>query len=583
MKFLDENRKLSLFKLTENEEFLNKSVKIDLTTAALSVLWQFETEFPPSGPKPKLNLNVAAKQRKRDPLILSKAPSVPPPSRADARIHSKRQLLPIYSFREKILNTIDEKRITLIHGTTGSGKTTQIPQYILENANEKNIPCRILCTQPRRISTIASADRVCYERSEATGGTIGYQIRLESSISQDSNCIFLTPGVFLRYLMTDSPQALFNNITHILVDEAHERAKENDFLLTSIKEHFNANPNLKLIIMSATMDTGVFASYFGACEEISISLKQYQVEEIYLEDILKMLEFRNQRVDELNNKFRSGELVEASSSAYVNHSTEADAEVDEDMENFLSEIFNNLGTIENPESEFDQFIYLVQAENVPINYRHSTTQMTALMIAAGRGLLGTVETLLKMKADISLKCDIGTCLDVAIRMLGPESDMVKLLEHYSQSNQTQTLSTSDVYNKALLNIYYDTILTTKSNSFIVEEGIDHDLILALIEKIHLTAAREGAILVFLPGYDDIIQLSNMVRDQLTPDFEMFLLHSSMKTEDQKNVFKPVYDRRKIILSTNIAESSITIDDVVSCKLQKLNSTLMNIPCTGLRH
>lgn len=538
--------------------------------SALAILRDFNNAFPTTQLRKLPSMQQVMKPKNSKPMVLSRAPTVPPPTQASDHVLLKRQSLPIYSFREQILQTIDENRIVLIHGSTGSGKTTQIPQYILENAFENNLPCRILCTQPRRISTIASSDRVCYERAENAGGTIGYQIRLESSISQDTNCIFLTPGVFLRYLMSGNPESLFRNITHILVDEAHERAKENDFLLTSIKEHFNANPELKLIIMSATMDTGVFANYFGACEEISISTKQFEVEEIYLEDILKMINFTNPAVEALDEKFRSGTLIEASKSAYVNDSAETeDLAVEPDTEAYLNEILETMSTSENPENEFQQFVYLVGEEGVPIDFRHAGTKMTALMIAIGRGFLPTVEVLLNLKADINLRVSLNgmemTCMDIAERMNGPGSPMVQLLEFHAQSAKAKVLTTSDLYNKALLNIYSNTINRTSSNQFIVEESIDHELIYKLIEQIHCSADLGGAILVFLPGFDDIITQSNMIKDRLRGDNSLFLLHSSMKTEDQKNVFKPVREGvRKIILSTNIAESSITIDDVVSC-------------------
>lgn len=506
-------------------------------------------------------------------MVLAKPPGIPAPSYADSRVQQKRTTLPIYAHRDRILEAIESNRIVLVHGSTGSGKTTQIPQYLLEDANMRNKPCRILCTQPRRISAIASSERVCYERSEASGRTVGYQIRLESSISQDTNCIFLTPGVFLRYLMSGDPEKLFNNITHILIDEAHERAKENDFLLTSIREHFNANPNLKLVIMSATMDTAVFAEYFGGCEEISISTKMFDVQEIYLEDILKQVNFSNRRVEELNEMYRTGQLVSASQSAYVN---EQEAEgslgiVDEQTTSYLNEILENLSTYDNPESEFNQFVYLVQAENLPVDFRHTTTNMTALMIAVGRGQITTVDSLLKMNADPNLKVMFGgteiNCVDIANQLHGSDSDMAKLLIDHLANSGPKMLSSTDVYNKAYLNIYYDTVLKTKSNMFVVEEGIDHELIAQLVEKIHNETPLDGAVLVFLPGYDDIIQASNLIKNRLQNDISLFLLHSSMKTEDQKNVFKPVMQgMRKIILSTNIAESSITIDDVVSCQI-----------------
>lgn len=374
--------------------------------------------------------------------------------------------------------------------------------------------------------------------------------------------------MFLRYLISGNPEKLYNNITHILIDEAHERAKENDFLLTSIKEHFNANPNLKLIIMSATMDTAVFANYFGACEEISISTKQYDVQEIYLEDILKVVDFKNRRVEDLNEMFRTGKLVSTTESAYVKEANGEKSEVvNDETAAFLNEILDRLSSEENPESDFDQLVYLVQAENVPVDFRHEATKMTALMIVVGRGYLSLVDTLLKLKADPNLKVSWNgneiNCFGIAVQLYGADSDMKTLLDQYVENSNKKVLSSTDVYNKNLLNIYYDTVLKTKSNNFIVEEEIDHELIAQLVEKIHNAAETDQAILVFLPGYDDIIQQANLLRSRLGNNFSLFLLHSSMKTEDQKNVFRPVMQgTRKIILSTNIAESSITIDDVV---------------------
>lgn len=561
---LDEHRRLSLFKLTENDEFLNRRVKIKMDPSTVDLLRQYKNEFP-LVPRPDEGRQTARKNHK--PIALAKPPTVPPRSRADNRIQERRKTLPIFSYRDRILECIDKNRIVLIQGSTGSGKTTQIPQFILETATERGEPCRILCTQPRRISAIASADRVCYERSETSGTTIGYQIRLESSIAPDTNCIFLTPGVFLRYLMCESPEKIFKNITHILIDEAHERAKENDFLLTSIKEHFNANPNLRLVIMSATMDTEVFANYFGGCEEISISLKQFEVQEIYLEDILKQLKFSNQRVEELNKNYSQGTIGPASQSAYVNQQNARD-DLDKETFAYINETLDNLSKCENPDGEFQQFIYLVQAENVPVDVRHQETKMTALMVAVGRGCLAVTETLIRLNANPNLRVVFGdeemNCLDIANKLHGDGSNMSKLLQRHMQVNKTSVATSSDIYDKTLLNIYYDTVLT-KFNQFVVDEGIDHELIAQLAEKIHNETPRDGAILIFLPGYDDIIQLSNLVTDRLrNNDFSLFLLHSSMKTEDQKNVFKPVMQRkRKIILSTNIAESSLTIDDVVS--------------------
>lgn len=464
---------------------------------------------------------------------------------------------------------IERNRVILIHGSTGSGKTTQLPQYIMDVAVQRNEPCRIICTQPRRISAISSAERICYERGVDMGSSVGYQIRLDSKLQGNTNCVFLTPGVFLRYLMAMKPAEVFSNITHCIIDEAHEHAKENDFLLTSIREHMDVNPNLKVIIMSATMDTAVFVKYFGGyVEEISIFARQFEVEEFYLEDVLKMTNFTNQRVEELKKKYESGEIIRASKSAYVteneeDNDTEVSAEeLDGETKSFLDEILENMSTSDDNENHINQFLYLVQNENIPVNYRHSQTKMTALMIAVGRGWKLVIQSLLNLKADPTMKVNFGgqemTPVDIAIQMFGVNSEVSEILDKFQSSKGPSSYEES--FNKALVNIYQDELLKTKSNNFVLEESIDHQLIIKLVEKIHFSS-NVGAILIFLPGFDDIIQVSELIHRRIGQGYTLFMLHSSMKTDDQKNVFKPAMQgKRKIILSTNIAESSITIDD-----------------------
>lgn len=106
----------------------------------------------------------------------------------------------------------------------------------MEEATSKGKECRILCAQPRRISAISVAERVAHERNESVGTTVGYQIRLESRLSPNSNLIYCTNGVILRCLMSGTPKDLFCSITHIIIDEVHERDKFTDFLLISIKQ-----------------------------------------------------------------------------------------------------------------------------------------------------------------------------------------------------------------------------------------------------------------------------------------------------------------------------------------------------------
>lgn len=144
-----------------------------------------------------------------------------------------RQTLPVYQMKSKILNLIKNNRVVIVSSETGSGKTTQIPQFLLEDAADNKAHCRIVCTQPRRISAVAVAERVAAERGEQTGTTVGYSIRLESKMGPMTSLYYCTNGVLLRTLMHDD-KALFD-ITHVIVDEIHERDKFSDFLLIVLK------------------------------------------------------------------------------------------------------------------------------------------------------------------------------------------------------------------------------------------------------------------------------------------------------------------------------------------------------------
>lgn len=127
-----------------------------------------------------------------------------------------REQLPVHAYRARVLQAIREHSVVVIEGSTGCGKTTQVPQYILEAAAESNTKCSIVCTQPRRISAIAVAERVAQERGESCGDTVGYSIRLEKRSGPRTALLFCTTGILLRHLEGDDQ---LGHVTHVLVDE----------------------------------------------------------------------------------------------------------------------------------------------------------------------------------------------------------------------------------------------------------------------------------------------------------------------------------------------------------------------------
>lgn len=149
------------------------------------------------------------------------------------------------------------------------GKTTQVPQLVLDDMifNNRGAEANVIVTQPRRISAIGVSERIAAERCEKIGQTCGYSIRLESKRSAKTRLLLCTTGVLLRRLQCDPDLA---SVSHVFVDEVHERDLNTDFLLIILKDLLQRRKSLKLVLMSATLNAERFSSYFGGCPTVSI-------------------------------------------------------------------------------------------------------------------------------------------------------------------------------------------------------------------------------------------------------------------------------------------------------------------------
>lgn len=347
-----------------------------------------------------------------------------------------RSSLPVYDRRNEIMDLINDRPVIIIRGNTGCGKTTQIAQFILEDYinSGQGAYCNIAVTQPRRISAISVSERIASERNEPIGQSVGYSVRFETVMPRPFGSImFCTIGVLLRKL----EQGL-RGVSHVIVDEIHERDVNSDFLLVVLRDMIHTYPDLRVILMSATIDTSLFSSYFGNCPVVEVEGRAHPVTQYFLEDCIEMTHF-----------------------------------------------------VPSPESRKRK--------------RDEESEM---------GLPANLES------DENLnKCVRG---------------------NYSQ----QTVSTMAQ-------------LSESECSF------------ELIESLMLYIRDQnvpGAVLVFLPGWNLIFALMKHLqnsRDFGGSDYLILPCHSQVPREDQRRVFAPVPNGvRKIILSTNIAETSITIDDIV---------------------
>ena len=143
-----------------------------------------------------------------------------------------RSKLPAWALKDNISKLIEENQVVVLSGETGCGKSTQVPQFILDSV-KTGAPCNILVSQPRRISAMGLAERVAAERGESVGETVGYSVRLESRSSPKTELLYCTTGVLLRKLNTNP---LLDGVTHVVVDEVHERSHFSDFLLIILRE-----------------------------------------------------------------------------------------------------------------------------------------------------------------------------------------------------------------------------------------------------------------------------------------------------------------------------------------------------------
>ena len=378
---------------------------------------------------------------------------------------------------------------------------------------------------------------------------------------------------------------MLESLTHIIIDEIHERDSMSDFLITVLRDALSRYPHLKLVLMSATVDTKLFLNYFPGCVHVSLDGRMFPVEEYHLENILAMTKYNTREMDklrksglltnrstttiqELADKLNHLDVVRESSEDYTDtagddvvveesRSGDDEAVIDAELDKILEDCF-----LKGDEEQFALLSDKLKNSEDVVHYCHSVTGVTSLIAAASHGHVDTVDKCLQLGADAGHKLSNGwTALDFARLKPGQEECEQLLVEYQhlqgktlqAQNNQQETMMKSE--EKELLELYYGSV---------DQDIVDHDLLLSLLTLIHQTHPP-GAVLVFLPGYEDISVLYDMIHahTDLSQATSVHILHSQIGSGESRKAFQsPPSGTRKIVLATNIAETGVTIPDIV---------------------
>lgn len=187
--------------------------------------------------------------------------------------------IPVSGARDEILAALVENQVVVVVGDTGSGKTTQLPKMALEYARSIGSEGLIGCTQPRRLAAVSVAKRVSEELQVELGNEVGYQVRFQDKTSRSTLVKFMTDGILLAESQGD---VRLEKYAILIIDEAHERSLNIDFLLGYLKQLLVRRPELRVVISSATLDAGGFSAFFGGAPVIQVEGRTFPVETHYL-------------------------------------------------------------------------------------------------------------------------------------------------------------------------------------------------------------------------------------------------------------------------------------------------------------
>lgn len=603
-----------------------------------------------------------------------------------ARVTAARKLLPAWGVRDVVCDACATSSVVIVCGDTGCGKSTQVPQFLIDNVrDEAGAGVRMIVTQPRRISAITLCERVSYEMCDDVGRMCGYNVRLESAVTEDTRVTYVTTGVLLRRLMTDPN---LKGITHVVLDEVHERDINTDVLLLILRDLLCTRKDLTLILMSATLQLDLFMNYFRqtahergvavspipTSEAIASAMRSrtgaqgraflspdvslvyidgstFPVTRLYLEDILTHTAFMtpggtgyarakaNTRLQKLQQEREHGVATAAPRTAPSSKQAQsADVTAAAAPAPSVAKVssaavtaprsFDDIGRPQAAEftcptcshvgfssvEDFGEHTVTCTGDPpaAPAPPRtHAAPPPAAHISKHANGVPKNLDAIGAVRAEelVCVTCRLSTFSsldDYAVHIVlcdGSQALEATTPSAAADAADSPAIEDADAGGgvrgialpggrraKAAAPVEDVTdvdIMLDEYQLCVNDEDVDVELLIHLLAYIYehtfaraqtpslahvhgprsLASVGAGAALVFLPGWDEISRVSEVARSHATlgnsARVHIHPLHSGIPTHEQRRVFvRAPPGVFKIILATNIAETSITVSDVV---------------------
>lgn len=290
---------------TKKRQFTDKDLRFQTSTESSSPDDEEDPEEPkPNGKGKTVTFRDSEDSEQDSEESVKRLPTNPKKRGIIRETRLKdRQSLPVYQSRKDILKRVLSNQVTVLLGETGSGKSTQLPQLLYEHDSSEIIAI----TQPRRVAAISLATRVSEEVGSNLGDIVGYSVRFQYKGSKNTRIKYLTDGMLMRELMLNSN---LKRYTTIILDEAHERTVLTDVLLGLIKRLLSRRTDLRIVIMSATLDAERFSKFFNNAEMLYVEGRTYPVSRYYLpKPIDDVVEAVIQSVAQLNLSEPPGDIL----------------------------------------------------------------------------------------------------------------------------------------------------------------------------------------------------------------------------------------------------------------------------------